>query len=356
MQSGVIILESEDPISSLLRNLITNDKNSYIGFYYKFQDILVVKLYETMTGLIPEWFGKEIPLENLNKLPFIKRITYFESKIDLKPYVKDLGHEENELVYKSIFQYYLCKKKIYWRSGYTIVNEILAEIMNIDLNPEDNLLCIIDNNILKKKVKLINDVVKYDKNISYPRLITIFKCFIELYTKDTHFKYIIDHKYVVCSERNIRNREQELKKIIETMREKIRNINNKLRSEEIITIDLNSMISDYNILVKNLGIGKIIDDENISTSGQAIVYSKDSLDIYSNTLRHEKISINDRNNFLINSDLDGEIIIPLYGCDLSNLCQTDLKNLLEMVNNLNLSDHRFVYLQNHILEILERAK
>lgn len=154
MQSGVIILESEDPISSLLRNLITNDKNSYIGFYYKFQDILVVKLYETMTGLIPEWFAKEIPLENLNKLPFIKRITYFESKIDLKPYVKDLGHEENELVYKSIFQYYLCKKKIYWRSGYTIVNEILAEIMNIDLNPnpEDNLLCIIDNNILKRRL------------------------------------------------------------------------------------------------------------------------------------------------------------------------------------------------------------
>ena len=131
-------------------------------------------------------------------------------------------------------------------------------------------------------------------------------------------------------------------------------INTCMHSDELILFDISKFIDTYNNIVEHSGVGVQIIDYSESKSQQAVVYNRGCMGTYTRTLDDTQIGIykTGGDKIKVNSKLDGELILPLYGTDLGWLSTPDLENILEMVNSLSVSDTRFYNIQNHIIEIL----
>lgn len=375
MKSGIIILETVDPIASIIQYL-SGDKNNYIGFYFTNNDgTVLVRIYETLSGLTPGWFPSYVKIEHIfNKIPFIKRITYYEAKQNISDIVKDLiiDNKDDEVVYKYLLQYLLTKNElsimssdvmIKWTNGYKFINNTLLTIMgSMDSNVSG--LYLINNNVVSKPIKMINEVIKYDNNIIFNRLFGLAKHFVELYTNNTDFKNYLDKRFL-CLSVSVTVIDKESKHVdteLDNLKEDIRKLYNLVRTEEKSGFNLTDMISNYNILVEKLGSGTKFDEDVSPISSNINIYTHGTLDIYAyipknihtNISLNNHIKIKDHNNLLLNSEIDGEIIIPINACsnELSNYSTNDLTNILILVNALNTNDNRFAYLQNKIVEIL----
>lgn len=349
---GLVIIESEDPCSSIIK-YITNNNESYIGLCYNNdENKTILKLCETISGLSPGWFSKEINLENFCSLPFIKRLKFFKFKLDERLF-NDLYNEFNinndvneSHVYENIFKYVFNIKGENLNSGYYNINNIIAKFMQVKCN---NFLSLMNNSIFEKGIVIVNENYFYNEKMQFPRLNIISKTFLDLYTKNYIFKINFEKRINYKKEPNNKN----ISYIIDKLYNIINDIHLSMFKQENVFINITEITDLYNSLVEETKTGITINNYSNNISNTGIVYCRDFINNLEN-FENENISIynNKKEEIKIKSKLDGNIIIPLFNSDLNFLSSKDLLNILEMVNSLNNSDTRFSNIQNKILDIL----
>lgn len=373
MNHGVMLLESTNGYSSFME-LISGDKISYIGYYYKNdEDSVIIRFFETSTGKAPSFFSQLISMEKLLSMTTIKKITYHEIIIDsyafkeaIEEFERDISllningtNETLENIYKKFISYYVLGDKSYSQiidTGYYYINSILARIMNIKFNDR---LQIMDNNILGEANIIINEDFDIESNINTninQRLNIVMNVFKNLYTYDHAFrKALLDKKKnkILYNYSQLIN-DKKLEEYMSSFRNEIRSITNDMHKDKMIHIDINKIVDCYNNLVNHLHVGYRIPDDGIPTSHGAIVTSRGCLNVNTETITNNDVKIMKSNEgtIKINSKIDGEIIIPLFNADLRELCTEDLYNIRDMINSFNVNDTRFFNIENHITDLL----
>lgn len=354
-EHGVIVLESEDVYSSLLR-LISKDYISYIGYYHKNN----VKIYEALTGKAPSMFPQNTTMDYVLQLPQIKRISYYEANVDDYTFneaienVKDDNDIPLATIHEHILLYYSkINNTLPINTGYNIINNIISYIMNTDYITSTT--SIIANNILNEEIKVVNEVIIPEIiDDSTMKKVNIFSSTIkQLYLKNENYRKYLNN----IREINYNDRIKPISDLydhLNKLRNEIRMICNGMYNSEIIHIDLSKLVDCYNDLIKHCQVGDKIPDDTIPTSHAAIISTRGCLNVNTETVSNSYVKIMkaDEGTIKINSDFDGNIMIPLFNADLSDLCTQDLHNLHEMINSLNVTDPRFHDIQNKITDIL----